>query len=100
MPSGVSQGSAPPAGSAGAACFKAAFAKSGMRLMLPNHSTGDPRWSPLSIMVRMLIAGDAVKLFGPVVLQRGLARQVGDPHHPAEPGFGAEFLDRDPPGRP
>ena len=40
-------------------------------------------------MVRMLVADDAVKLFRPVVLQRGLARHVGDRHHPAESGFGS-----------
>src|SRR5258707_3283103 len=45
-----------------------------------------------SIMVRMLVADDATKLVRPVVLQRGLARQVGDADHPAEPGFGAELL--------
>src|SRR6478735_3530039 len=40
-------------------------------------------------MVRMLVADDGPKLLGPVILQRGLARQVGDADHPAEPGFGA-----------
>src|SRR5260370_39010482 len=48
-------------------------------------------------MVRMLVADDAMKLVGTVVLQRGLARQVGDAHHPAEPGFGAELLGRNHP---
>ena len=43
-------------------------------------------------MVRMLVADDAAELLGTVVLQRGLARQVGDRHHPAEPGFGAVLL--------
>ena len=45
-------------------------------------------------MVRVLVADDAVKLVRAVVLQRGLARHVGDRHHPAEPGFGAELLGR------
>src|SRR6267154_3481915 len=45
-------------------------------------------------MVRMLAADDAVQLLRPVILHRGLAWQVGDAHHPAEPGFGAELLGR------
>src|SRR5664279_6570335 len=49
---------------------------------------------PPLIMVRMLVADDAAKLLRPVILQRGLARQVGDADHPAEPGFGAELLGR------
>src|SRR6266481_5500808 len=44
---------------------------------------------PSSIMVRMLVADDAICLFRPVILQRGLARQIGDANHPAEPGFGS-----------
>src|ERR1700676_1563081 len=40
-------------------------------------------------MVRMLVAHDAAQLLRTIVLQRGLARQVGDPPPPAEPGFGA-----------
>ena len=40
-------------------------------------------------MVRVLVADDAAELFRAVVLQRGLARQIGDPDHPAESGFGA-----------
>src|SRR6202011_5093732 len=51
-------------------------------------------------MIRMLMADDAVKLVLSIVLQRGLARQVGDRHHPAEPGFGTELLDRHQPVRP
>src|SRR6476660_8052112 len=51
------------------------------------------------IMVRMLMADDAVNLVRSVVLQRGLARQIGDRDHPAEPGFGAELLDRNHPVR-
>src|SRR6202163_2909772 len=50
-------------------------------------------------MVRMLMADDAMKLVRTVVLQRGLARHVGDRHHPAEPGFGAELLGRHHPVR-
>jgi len=45
-------------------------------------------------MVRMLVADDAANLFRTVVLQRSLARQIGDADHPAEPGFGAELLGR------
>src|SRR6202030_1608520 len=37
---------------------------------------------------------DVVQLVRSIVLQRGLARQVGDADHPAEPGFGAELLGR------
>src|SRR6478672_12937300 len=51
-------------------------------------------------MVRMLVADDAAKLVRAVVLQRGLARQIGDADHPAEPGFGAELLGRYHPVRP
>src|SRR5882762_7569209 len=47
--------------------------------------------SPL-VMVWMLVADDVVQLVRTVVLQRGLARQIGDADHPAEPGFGAELL--------
>src|SRR5882672_3025491 len=45
-------------------------------------------------MVRVLVADDAAKLVRAVILQGGLARHVGDRHHPAEPGFGAELLSR------
>src|ERR1700730_2557057 len=45
--------------------------------------------SSLSLMVRMLVADDTAELFRAVILQRGLARQIGDADHPAEPGFGA-----------
>src|ERR1700687_1549875 len=45
-------------------------------------------------MVRMLVADDAMKLVRTVVLQRGLTRQVGHSHYPAEPGLGAELLSR------
>src|SRR6266702_4321396 len=48
----------------------------------------------ISVMVRMLVADDLVQLVRAVILQRGLARHVGDRHHPAEPGFGAELLGR------
>src|SRR5450631_2448354 len=58
-----------------------------------------PPWGAISIMVRMLVADDAMKLVGTIVLQRGLAWQVGDGHHPAEPGFGAELLGRHHPVR-
>src|SRR5258708_30847256 len=94
MPSGVSHGSAPPVGAAGAVFSNATFAKFGMRLILPHHSIGDPRRSPSLIMVRMLVADDAAKLVRSVILQRGLARHVGDRHHPAEPGLCAELLGR------
>src|SRR6202011_4647292 len=94
MPSGVSHGPAPPAGSARAVFSNAIFAKFGMRLMvlIITHATPGGR-HPL-IMVRMLAADDAVNPVRAVVLQRGLARQIGDATHPAEPGFGAELLGR------
>src|SRR6266566_7988476 len=100
MPSGVSQGSAPPAGSARAVLSKAIFVKSGIRLMVPIIAHATPRGSPPLVMVRMLVADDATKLVRAVVLQRGLARQIGDADHPAEPGFGAELLGRYHPVRP
>jgi len=40
-------------------------------------------------MVRVLVAGDGRHLLRPVILLRGLARQIGDADHPAEPGFGS-----------
>src|SRR5258708_21558785 len=94
MPSGVSQGSAPPGGCARAVFSKAIVAKFGTRLIGYHYSTGEARGSPLLVMVRMLVADDAVELVRTVILQRGLARQVGDADHPAEPGFGAELLGR------
>src|SRR3981189_1627796 len=59
-----------------------------------------PLGGPFSIMVWMLVADDTVKLVRTIVLQRGLAWQVGDRHHPAEPGFAAELLGRYHPVRP
>ena len=53
----------------------------------------------ISVMVRVLAADDAAQLVRPVVLQRGLARQVGDADYPAEPGFGAELPGRHQPVR-
>src|SRR4029450_10372868 len=50
------------------------------------------------IMVRMLMAGDGRHLFRPVILLRGLARQVGDADHPAQPGFGSILPRRHHPG--
>src|SRR5260370_55428 len=94
MPTGVSHGSASPAGCARAGFSKAIFAKFGMRLIGYHYSTGSARGSPPLIMVRMLVADDAVDLVRTVILQRGLARQVGDADHPAQPGFGAELLGR------
>src|ERR1700730_18616574 len=94
MPSGVSHGSPAPAGSAGATFSKAMFAKFGIRLIVPIIAHAAPGGRHPSIMVRMLVADDAAKLVSPVVLQRGLARHVGDRDHPAEPGFGAELLGR------
>src|SRR5258706_4319444 len=98
MPSGVSHGSALPAGLAWAVFSNAIFAKSGMRLMasIIAHAWG---W-PSSIMVRMLVADDAVKLVRTVILQRGVAWQISNAHHPAKPGFGAELLGRYHPVRP
>src|SRR6266481_458976 len=126
MPSGVSQGSALPAGIAAATGSKETSAKFGMRVILlasfvmaglvpaihvlfvaearrgcpdePGHdgliaTISQPAMSvialPSSIMVRMLVADDAICLFRPVILQRGLARQIGDANHPAEPRFGS-----------
>ena len=40
-------------------------------------------------MVRVLVTDDFAELFRAVILQRGLARQIGDADHPAEPGFGS-----------
>src|SRR5258705_194230 len=99
MPSAVSQGSALPAGSTRAGVSKAIF---GFRLA---SSSGPIPKAPGSaggylLMVRMLVADDATKLVRAVVLQRGLARQIGDADHPAEPGFGAELLGRYHPVRP
>src|SRR5712671_153353 len=99
MPSGVSHGSAPPADSARAVFSNAISAKFGMRLIGYHYSTSDPGGRHPSIMVRMLVADDAVKLFRTVVLQCGLARHVGDRHHPAEPGFGSKLLGRHHPVR-
>src|ERR1035437_3979713 len=161
MASGVSHGSAPPAGVAAATGSNAISAKLGMRVIpwrpqtfcvvrsalerssrtrdlrngfsaWPEAGTGrtvrlsksKPRTRPASgaktscdpstigvldkqpnpssmssITVWMLVADDAVELVRPVVLQRGLARQIGDGHHPAEPGFGAELLGRHHPVR-
>src|SRR5258708_31096186 len=98
MPSGVSHGSAPPVGAAGAVFSNATFAKFGMRLILPHHSIGDPRRPPSLIMVRVLVADDAAKLVRAVIPQRRLARHVGAPHHPAAPGPGGEVLGPPPPG--
>src|SRR5215472_15377291 len=48
-----------------------------------------------SIVIRMLVAGDGGHLLRAVTLHRGLARQIRDAHHPAEPGFGAILPRRD-----
>ena len=42
----------------------------------------------------MLVADDPLKLLRAIILQRGLARQIGDPDYPPETGFGAELLCR------
>src|SRR6266404_2637923 len=88
MPSGVSQASALPAGPALATFSKAISAKFGMRLMVVTWYSPSAGVATL-IVVRVLMADDAVKLFRSVILQCGLARQIGDAHHPAEPGFGS-----------
>src|SRR4051794_7924692 len=85
MPSGVSQGSAWPAGAVTATGSKATLAKSGMWLMT-YLTIFDGAARPL-IMIRMLVARDARHLVRSVILQRGLARKVRDPDHPAEPGL-------------
>src|SRR5437899_8749586 len=94
MPSGVSQGSALPAGPALAGFSKAISAKFGMRLMVVTQYS-PPAGVATSIVVRVLVADDAVNFVRTVILQRGLARQVGDAHDPAEPGFGAVLPGRD-----
>src|SRR5215210_1526654 len=97
MPSGVSHGSAAPSGSAPAVFSNAIFAKSGMRLIGSYHSTCGPRG--FSIMVRMLVADDVLELIPTIVLQGSLARQVGNPNHPAKSGLTAELLRRHHPVR-
>src|SRR5260370_39313162 len=94
MPSGVCHGSASPAGWARAVFSNAIFAKFGMRLIGYHYSTCDPRRSPPLLMVRMLVADDAMNLVRTVILQWGLAGQVGDAYDPAEPGFGSKLLGR------
>src|SRR5947209_5456237 len=98
MPSGVSHGSASPEDSR-PVFSKAIFAKSGMWLiaLIVTHLAPEGRY--LSIVVRMLVADDSAKLIRTVVLQRRLARQVGDPYHPSKPGFAAELLGRHHPVR-
>src|SRR5882672_883996 len=88
MPSGVSHGAALPLGSALAVFSNAISAKFGMRLMAPIIHPRLPG-SLHSIMVRILVADDLSQLLRSVILQRGLARQVGDANHPAKPGFGS-----------
>ena len=51
-------------------------------------------------MVGMLMAGDGGHLPRSVILHRGLARQIGDADHPAEPGFGSKLAGRHHPVRP
>ena len=48
-------------------------------------------------MVRVLVADDASELFRAVTLHRGLAREVGNADHPAQPGFGAILPGRNQP---
>src|SRR5437667_10120714 len=91
MPSGVSHGAALPTNPAGAVCSKAIFAKFGMRLMGYQYSTATVGGRHPLIMVGMLVAGNGPHLLRSVILQRGLAWQVGDADHPAEPGFGAKL---------
>src|SRR6185437_6180355 len=99
MPSGVSHGSALPAGAAAVAFSNAISAKFGMRLMaLLYHARSDV--VAVSIMVRMLVADDGGHLLRPVILLRGLARKVRNADHPAEAGFGAELPGRDHPVGP
>src|SRR6516225_3055752 len=111
MPSGVSQGSALPARGAAASGANATSAKLGMRLIPWFPQTGERSHSSTAktydkppgtslIMIRMLVADDGCHLFRPVVLQRGLARHVRDPNHPAEPRFRAILSRRDHPVRP
>src|SRR3954451_24840116 len=91
MPSGVSQGSPLP-GPAPAGFSNASFVKSGMRLMGLIISQSRSRGALSLVMGGMLIAADAGKLIRSVILEGGLARQIGDANDPAEAGFAAELL--------
>src|SRR3954454_25336420 len=93
MPSGVSQGSPLP-GPAPAVFSNASFVKSGMRLMGLIISQSRSRGSLALVMVGMLIADDAGELIRSVILEGGLARQIGDANGPAEAGLAAELLGR------
>src|SRR5262249_51158350 len=55
----------------------------------PQHIMPLLAGTPNLIMIRMLVADDGRHLLRPLILHRGLARQVWGPNHPAEPGFGA-----------
>src|SRR5580692_457682 len=99
MPSGVSHGSALPGISTPAVFSKAILAKFGMRLMGPILAQAVVS-GRCSIMIRMLVVDDSTHLLRPVILQCGLAWHIGDPHHPAEPGFGAILPGRNQPVRP
>src|SRR5580698_3469086 len=98
MPSGVSHGSALPLGCALATVSNPMAAKFGMRLIAAVLSQTDRSTLPL-IMIRMLVADDAAQLVLAIVLQRSLARQVGNRDHPAEPGLGTVLPDRNQPIR-
>src|SRR5262249_52658311 len=99
MPSGVSHGAALPAGASAATGSKATSAKLGMRVMVSNISYSETGHAG-SIMIRVLAADDGGHLVRAVILHRGLAWQVGDAAHPAEPRFGAILPRRDHPVRP
>src|SRR5437764_10174887 len=88
MPSGVSQASALPDGPVLATFSKPISAKLGMRLMVVTWYSPSAGVAIL-IVVRMLMADDAVNFVPTVILQRGVARQIGDADYPAEPGFGS-----------
>src|SRR5882757_5029623 len=54
----------------------------------------------ISIVVRMLVADDAVKLFGTGNFKRASAGQIGNPADPSQMGLGARGVGRDDEVRP
>src|SRR6185437_16851663 len=89
-------------------CLRASATARACRLALRSRPTRRQHWQSLErgswrspyhirwqrdplIMIRMLMAGDGGHLLRAVILYRGLARQIRDAHHPAEPGFRAKL---------
>src|SRR4029077_6907085 len=81
-------------------CFKGDIRKVRYAAHGCHHITSTAWGSPPLIMVRMLVADDPAELFRTIILQRGLARQIGDCDHPAESGFGAVLRRRNHPVGP